>query len=355
MSIGIPTAAFREIIEYIHRDPQWDTILRACMLVNKAWANIVIPVYWRTPFKKSATVNGEIMKSSTLIRLLNEEERSEIRFQLPPMWLSTVLPYPYFIKELDLYAMFESVGAWVDSTKTAPIADSSVSMDLFLSNQMNQIIQALLKMFDRYSARLNVLSLIMKYSRQYYFRAADAIALFCDKNETLVSDTNKIVIDGECRDNELYKALAKTCRRVVGKLKTGAILFAMADDLIDQLFIGTSLYNSGQYNRRLDKVSQPLTSNFCTTILAISDQSKTLSYVRFDGFDFTHSEPLHKLALCRNLKKLVFINCQGLNSIMIFPLTVADFPVLKEVVVENSEHGMLQGWARGINARSRRL
>ncbi|CAG8634371.1 9868_t:CDS:2 [Paraglomus brasilianum] len=354
MSIGIPTAAFREIIEYIHRDPQWDTILRACMLVNKAWAKIVIPVYWKAPFKRSTTVNGEIMKSSTLIRLLNEEERSEIRFQLPPMWLSTVLPYPYFIKELDLYAMFESVGAWVDSaTKAAPVADSGVSMDLFLSNQMNQIIQALLKMFDRYSARLNVLGLIMKYSRQYYFRAADAIALFCDKDETLFSDTNKIIIDGECRDNELYKALAKTCRRVEH-------LAITVDSITGDL---TKCHNLSL----LISAQQSLVSlSLCITMIstsmglnfihqAILDQSKTLSYVQFDGFDFSHSEPLHKLALCKCLKKLEFINCQGLNSIMIFPLTVADFPVLKEVVVKNSEHGMLQGWARGMNARSRKL
>src|SRR5256884_3680164 len=91
-----------EIIQYF-RDP---STLHSCILVNRLWCRLAIPLLWEDPFS-FPTKNRQFIK--IYLCNLNEDDKTKlneygINYKLLPS--NTLFNYPSFIKYLDIWKIF---------------------------------------------------------------------------------------------------------------------------------------------------------------------------------------------------------------------------------------------------------
>jgi hypothetical protein len=102
-----------EIIKYFHYDRK---TLHSCILVNRLWCRLTIPLLWEDPF---STISP---KSYNFIEIylykLNDEDKKKLKnyginSELFPS--NTLFNYPSFIQHLDTCKIDDSIDKWVES------------------------------------------------------------------------------------------------------------------------------------------------------------------------------------------------------------------------------------------------
>uniref|UniRef100_U9UKK6 F-box domain-containing protein n=1 Tax=Rhizophagus irregularis (strain DAOM 181602 / DAOM 197198 / MUCL 43194) TaxID=747089 RepID=U9UKK6_RHIID len=99
-----------EIIQYFRKD---FSTLYSCILVNRLWCRLAIPLLWEDPFSLP-TQNYHCIK--TYLCFLNEDDKAKFNEYgiNDNLFLSnTLFNYPSFIKYLDTIKIYNSIQNWV--------------------------------------------------------------------------------------------------------------------------------------------------------------------------------------------------------------------------------------------------
>ncbi|RGB38685.1 hypothetical protein C1646_755383 [Rhizophagus diaphanus] len=100
-----------EIIQYFRKDL---STLFSCILVNRLWCRLAIPLLWEDPFS-IPTQHYRCIK--TYLCFLNEDGKAkfnEYGINDNLLFSNTLFNYPSFIKYLDTYKIYCSTRKWVD-------------------------------------------------------------------------------------------------------------------------------------------------------------------------------------------------------------------------------------------------
>ncbi|RIA91672.1 hypothetical protein C1645_821679 [Glomus cerebriforme] len=111
-----------EIIQYFHHDYK---TLYSCILINRSWCRLAIPLLWEDPFSKKYPKNYHFIE--VLLHNLNEDDKTElheyeINSELFPS--NTLFNYPSFIKSLNIKKIMFSIKKWVTTFGTSTTAPS---------------------------------------------------------------------------------------------------------------------------------------------------------------------------------------------------------------------------------------
>ncbi|CAB5181379.1 unnamed protein product [Rhizophagus irregularis] len=104
-----------EIIQYFRNDL---STLHSCILVNRLWCRLAIPLLWEDPFSMKPPKNYII---EIYLHNLNEDDKTKlsehgINMELIPS--NTFFNYPNFIKRLNTWKLICSIEKWVSAVKT---------------------------------------------------------------------------------------------------------------------------------------------------------------------------------------------------------------------------------------------
>ncbi|PKY21818.1 hypothetical protein RhiirB3_435533 [Rhizophagus irregularis] len=102
-----------EIIKYLQND---FSTLHSCVLVNRLWCRLAIPLLWKDPFSIST-------ENYNFIEIYLHNLNGDLKTKLNEYGIDKLLPsstlfnYPSFIKYLNIHKLIFSVGKWFESLK----------------------------------------------------------------------------------------------------------------------------------------------------------------------------------------------------------------------------------------------
>jgi hypothetical protein len=156
--------------------------LYSCILVNRLWCRLAIPLLWEDPFSSHSAKNYQFIE--VYLYNLNEDDKirlSEYRI-ISNLFPSIILfNYPNFIKHFDIYNTFCSIDFWKTSKK---IKDENFTPLIY---------KLLLKIFIENGASL---STFISFTNNNYFKITFELKsqnpnFICNiKNLELISDNN---------------------------------------------------------------------------------------------------------------------------------------------------------------------
>jgi hypothetical protein len=121
-----------EIIQYFRND---FSTLHSCILVNRLWCRLAIPLLWEDPFSKNYPKNYHFIK--IYLHKLNKDDKVKLNEYgiINDIFPSdTLFNYPSFIQRLDTRKISNTIKVWVKNFKTLTIEEQP---DIFLTKSSN--------------------------------------------------------------------------------------------------------------------------------------------------------------------------------------------------------------------------
>ncbi|EXX79968.1 hypothetical protein GLOIN_2v1765643 [Rhizophagus irregularis DAOM 181602=DAOM 197198] len=151
-----------EIIQYFRKD---FSTLYSCILINRLWCRLAIPLLWEDPFSKKYPENHHFIE--IYLSKLNEDVKTKLYLYGVNNDLvssNTLFNYPSFIKYLDIDKILNSIQTWVDT--------------LVGKNQeklVNLIYRSLLEMFIENEGNLHSFEVVLSTRYNYFNNSIDLI------------------------------------------------------------------------------------------------------------------------------------------------------------------------------------
>ncbi|UZN99012.1 uncharacterized protein OCT59_000294 [Rhizophagus irregularis] len=99
-----------EVIQYFHYDYK---TLHSCILVNRLWCRLAIPLLWQDPFSIKSPKNYRFIE--IYLCNLSDDDKKRLNEYVIHSGLfpsNTLFNYPKFIKHLDIYKVYNSIETW---------------------------------------------------------------------------------------------------------------------------------------------------------------------------------------------------------------------------------------------------
>ncbi|CAB5182275.1 unnamed protein product [Rhizophagus irregularis] len=106
-----------EIIQYFHYDYK---TLHSCILVNKLWCRLAIPLLWEDPFSLKLPKNYHFIE--IYLYKLNDDYKIKLDEYLTQNDIfpsNTLFNYPSFIQRLDAHEIINSINEWARTIETS--------------------------------------------------------------------------------------------------------------------------------------------------------------------------------------------------------------------------------------------
>ncbi|EXX58752.1 uncharacterized protein OCT59_000314 [Rhizophagus irregularis] len=106
-----------EIIQHFHYDYK---TLHSCILVNKLWCHLAIPLLWEDPFSLKLPKNYHFIE--IYLYKLNDDYKIKLDEYLTQNDIfpsNTLFNYPSFIQRLDAYEIINSINEWARTIETS--------------------------------------------------------------------------------------------------------------------------------------------------------------------------------------------------------------------------------------------
>ncbi|EXX51805.1 uncharacterized protein OCT59_000361 [Rhizophagus irregularis] len=162
-----------DIIQYFHYDYK---TLHSCILVNRLWCSLAIPLLWENPFS-SPTKNYHCIE--IYLHYLNDDDKTKlneyvIHNELFPT--NTLFNYPKFIQHLNTYEVYNSIEEWFEAvsypilkpTKKSVFNYSMKKANLSYSSQLlkfkNLVFRSLFLLFIETEVNLHSFEVISVHS-----------------------------------------------------------------------------------------------------------------------------------------------------------------------------------------------
>ncbi|RIA94667.1 hypothetical protein C1645_873314 [Glomus cerebriforme] len=94
------TSCLEEVLQYLIEEPG---TLHSCILVNRNWCRLAIPILWSDPFNnlKRKQPNNSNLSIRTFISCLEDSEKSLLMnefLKIPESWKNTIFDYPKYLQ-----------------------------------------------------------------------------------------------------------------------------------------------------------------------------------------------------------------------------------------------------------------
>jgi hypothetical protein len=148
-----------DIMQYFHHDYK---TLHSCILVNKLWCHLAIPLLWEDPFSIKFPKNHRFIE--IYLHHLNEDDKTKLyNYLIHGLFSSnTLFNYPSFIQHLDMHKVCNSIKRWIAAIEISSTKESYLSYSQ-LSNFTQLIYKSLFRLFienrvNLHSFEVNLLS-----------------------------------------------------------------------------------------------------------------------------------------------------------------------------------------------------
>ncbi|PKC67384.1 hypothetical protein RhiirA1_534948 [Rhizophagus irregularis] len=155
--------------EYFRKDI---STLYSCILINRLWCRLAIPLLWEDPFPKKDLFSREYLKNQHFIEIylskLNEDVKTKLyEYGVNNNLISSntlLFNYPSFIKYLNIDKILSSIRTWVDTV----VGKNQGKL-------VNLIYKSLLEIFIENEGNLYSFEVDLSTSYSYYFNNIDLI------------------------------------------------------------------------------------------------------------------------------------------------------------------------------------
>jgi hypothetical protein len=287
-----------EVIQYFRNDYK---TLQSCILVNRLWCRLAIPLLWEDPFSINFPKNHQFIE--IYLDNLNEDDKTKLNEYIiknDPLPSNTLFNYPGFIQHLDTSKISYSIDKWVETVGTLTthsrylIKDPNI-LTFEMSNFKKLIYKSLFQIFIENEVNLHSFEVSMFLHKEIeYF---DEIFELMLQNSNFICNIKNFKIDfNKTSENmtKFSKFIHSNCNSV------------------------TSLY----FQFRLYYDDDPMTEKYIS-LPEIIESQKNLKKILL-GYSF----PLHQslLSLLKNP------NCSNtLNTIIFYYVDFKNIMVLTEV------------------------
>jgi hypothetical protein len=276
-----------EIIQYFHYDYK---TLHSCILVNRLWCRLTIPLLCEDPFSIKSPENYYFIE--ICLCNLNENDKTKLNEygNYNDLFSSnTLFNYPSFIRHLDTHKIYNSIEKWVLNVGIYFITDSSTSQ---ISNLTKLIYRLLFLIFIENEANLHSFEVTLLNNAEY--------ECFDEVFELILQNPNFI-----CNIKSFKLDLSKTTDNIINFL---GFLYSYCNSI-------TSLYLFPLYTRDY----YPIFKNNLSQIIKSQENLKKILFT----CDFSQ---LHYSFL--SLKSPNYSNT--LNTIIFYIVDFKDVTVLSE-------------------------
>ncbi|CAG8585413.1 7335_t:CDS:2 [Funneliformis caledonium] len=301
-----------------------------CILVNREWCKIAIPILWKQPFHFGLVKSMRV--TSMYLKCLNGNARDNLiengididRLIERSMALSFItnsshpqfqpmFPYPKYIRTL----MYESLLRSVRDLLSDEEADEEETDDENdnINDQIKLIMRSLLQLSMQQGASLCSLWIYPGLKNDY-----DLYQVLEEPEcMNLVKNVKHLEIHGPCRRDDLFTLLGRICHQV------------------ESLCIDT-LWSRHAFEKHIERTGECIASlissqrslryfrlSVCkgyTRIFfpALASHTSTLRQISFDQVDFKDCGEWTSISECKNLELLEVTQCSNLTAEMIRPL-----------------------------------
>ncbi|RGB25144.1 hypothetical protein C1646_821211 [Rhizophagus diaphanus] len=153
-----------DILKYFKND---FSTLYSCILVNKLWCRLAIPLLWENPFSNPT---GNYNFIEIYLHNLNEDlktELNEYRIEDNLFPSNTLFNYPSFIKYLNTWKIITSTCKWSKDAKKIMKPEKRFSYDIEIFERLIQIL--LFKLFINNETNLHTLEIEIYYNWNSHF------------------------------------------------------------------------------------------------------------------------------------------------------------------------------------------
>ncbi|CAG8511555.1 7821_t:CDS:2 [Paraglomus brasilianum] len=354
MASALPDIVLRQILSFVKEGPQVDYIeisrrlnydfidyqnyndgldtIRACLQVSRYWRAIGIPVYWNSPGFTHLPTFDTLMSFITQDDVKQSSGIQNINLFPFPVRQHITTPYPYYIRELDMYFLHAGIHQWLRETG---VSDGIATPKYYI------LLQAILSMFSRYDVRLD--SLAYPFVE---FGTDDMKSWFAQASlrKVLLSSAfflppGNVLLLNACRKVEDFSIFYWQTRthESTGNVTDDVVKFIKNQKRLQSIHIRGNTLTPYEINQ-LGK--------------AIFSAGDTLRYIHFEHMAF-NDFVWNGVEKCVKLEILTFTRCKDVVSIQ--PLIHAKLLKLKRVEVKETTGVPLRAWADRFNRRAKRI
>jgi hypothetical protein len=201
--LSLPDECFNNILFFLSRNT-----LHKCLLVNRYFCKLSIPIIWRNPFKRPTRVNSPLL-TNTLIKCLNEDEISSlIPYGIIINYQPSLFKYEKFIRRIDHRNFVISLLEWVKYKLVIP---PTFDRDFIIQ----KLIDVLYHMFMRAESNLKDFVIFMDLG-SYDLPNISTFTTYNPGITNLKTLKLEIINDSIRRQNsiELLSKISKVCNEI---------------------------------------------------------------------------------------------------------------------------------------------
>ncbi|POG71922.1 hypothetical protein GLOIN_2v1774306 [Rhizophagus irregularis DAOM 181602=DAOM 197198] len=310
-----------EIIQYFRKDI---STLYSCILINRLWCRLAIPLLWEDPFPKKDPFSREYLKNQHFIEIylskLNEDVKTKLyEYGVNNNLISSntlLFNYPSFIKYLNIDKILSSIRTWVDTV----VGKNQGKL-------VNLIYKSLLEIFIENEGNLYSFEVDLSTSYSYYFNNIDLIL----QNPNLTYNIRNLTFRIHDYDPQniikLLKFLYSNCNSILSMV----LNFPLYDIIRDRPLIEKCLTQIINSQHNLKKISFDLGTTLYNPFLSLknSNCSNTLNIIIFYYIDFKDiisilQEVFDQLNV---LESIHILYCHSLNSDFVQQIIKVNKPI----------------------------
>ncbi|CAB5182297.1 unnamed protein product [Rhizophagus irregularis] len=197
-----------EVIQYFHYDYK---TLHSCILVNRLWCRLAIPLLWQDPFSIKSPKNYRFIE--IYLCNLSDDDKKRLNEYVIHSGLfpsNTLFNYPKFIKHLDIYKVYNSIETWAYTN--LPTSPTTQMLDFITE----LIVRSLFLIFIENEVNLHSFGVIIKNYEE--FECFDAAFELILQNTNFVYNIKSLTLDfdGKITDNitKFLEFLCSNCNSI---------------------------------------------------------------------------------------------------------------------------------------------
>ncbi|RGB41335.1 hypothetical protein C1646_795086 [Rhizophagus diaphanus] len=293
-----------EVIQYFHYDYK---TLHSCILVNRLWCRLAIPLLWENPFSIKFPKNYRFIE--IYLHNLSDDVKTrlnEYKIHNGIFLSNTLFNYPKFIQCLDTHNVYNSIEIWA-STIEEKHSNYSPSQ---MSNFTNLIFRSLFLIFIENEVNLHSFKVMADYEEYKCFDAAFELIL---QNPNFVHNIKDLTLDfdDDITDNvrKFIGFLCSNCNSI------SSLYFQFTFTCQYYPTIEKKLSQMIKFQENLKKISFCYNYNPPLYLLLSSNCSNTLNTIIFHYIDFKNMNVLSEVFNQLNvLESIHIVYCSSLDS-----------------------------------------
>ncbi|PKY24184.1 hypothetical protein RhiirB3_438649 [Rhizophagus irregularis] len=277
-----------KIIQYFRNDL---STLYSCILVNRLWCRLAIPLLWENPFSSKYHENYRYIEVY-LYSLNDKRQLNEYGINLPS---NPLFNYPSFIQHLDTNSINECIIRW--------LRIKIKSYDIYYTDKLYFIPKSLIKLFSEKEAKLRTLN--FTYQHDYDNYTDIIISELALQNSNLIGNIKNLYFEPYEFDNmnSILKFLNSKCDSI------SSIYLPSIENHNDSIELSRLIKLQKNLNEILLYKSFPL------SILLNSNCLNTLNIIIFWKIDFKNINILNEVFEQLNvIESIHIIDCYSLDS-----------------------------------------